>query len=47
MALEHIHQVKEIVARTHLRTLMRRTDRHAWMYLLRHGIILSITCYLV
>ena len=47
MALEHIYQVKELVQRKRLRTLMRRTDRHAWLYLLRHFSIISITAYLV
>ena len=47
MALEHIHQVKEIVNRKRLRALMRRTDVHAWMYLLRHAVILAVTGYLV
>ena len=47
MALEHIYQVKELVQRKRLRTLMRRTDRHACLYLLRHFSIISITAYLV
>ena len=47
MALEHIHQIKEIVERKRLRALMRRTDRHAWMYLLRHAVILAFTSCLV
>ena len=47
MALEHIHQIKEIVQRNRLRALMGRSDRHAWLYLLRHFSIICITACLV
>ena len=47
MPFEHIHQVKKLISRPKLRQLMKRTDRHAWMYLLRHFAIIFATGYLV
>lgn len=45
MALEHIHQVKRYVPRERLRELMRRTNRHAALFLIRHCAILALTGY--
>ena len=47
MAFEHINQVKSLLGRRRLRQLMRRSDRHAWLYLSGHLIFLSVTGCLV
>ena len=47
MSLEHICQVKSVIARKKLRALMHRNDCQAWLFLLGHFTFIFTTGYLV